>query len=128
MKIEHIALASNSEQESDKFFLDLLGLEKLRNFTVSSDKMRGFFGVNEAHNFIRYGKGEFSVEIIVTNKKELVKDRFTHSCIVVEDGIKLLEKAEAMGYKTIKVPRDKGNGYYLFLKDSFGNLFEIKES
>lgn len=128
MKIEHIALASNSERESDRFFINLLGLEKIRNFMVSNDKMKKFFNVDDAHNFIRYGKEEFSVEVIVTNKKEQVKDRFTHSCIVVEDGIKLLEKAEAMGYKTIKVPRDKDSGYYLFLKDSFGNLFEIKES
>ncbi len=128
MKIEHIALASNSEQESDKFFIDLLGLVKIRNFVVSSDKMRDFFSVDDTHNFIRYGKEELSVEVIITNKKEQVKDRFTHFCIIVEDGIKLLEKAEGMGYKTIKVPRAKDSGYYLFLKDSFGNLFEIKES
>ena len=128
MKIEHIALASNSELESDNFFIDLLGLEKIRNFTVSNDKMRAFFSVDDAYNFIRYEKDELSVEVIITKKKEKVKDRFTHFCIIVEDGIKLLEKAEAMGYKTIKVPRDKDNGYYLSLKDSFGNLFEIKES
>jgi catechol 2,3-dioxygenase-like lactoylglutathione lyase family enzyme len=128
LKIEHIALASNSERESDKFFIDLFGLEKVRNFMVSNDKMKKFFNVDAAHNFIRYGKEEVSVEVIVTNKKEQAKDSFTHSCIVVEDGLKLLEKAETMGYKTIKVSREKDSGYYLFLKDNFGNLFEIKES
>jgi len=126
LKIEHIALASNSEKESDEFFIDLLGLEKIKKFTVSNDKMIQFFNVNETHSFIRYEKKNMSIEVIITNKQEAVKDKFTHSCIVVEDGIKLLEKAATMGYKTIKVPRVNDEGYYLFLKDKFGNLFEIK--
>lgn len=126
MKIEHIALASNSEKESDEFFIDLLGLEKIKKFTVSNDKMAQFFNVNENHSFIRYEKNNISIEVIITNKMEKVKDKFTHSCIVVEDGVKLLEKAAAMGYETTKLPRVNNEGYYLFLKDKFGNLFEIK--
>lgn len=126
MKLEHIALASNSEVESDKFFMDLFGLEKIRSFTVSDDKMRQFFNVSEAHNFIRYEKNELSVEVIITSTADKVKDKFTHTCIIVEDGVKLIEKAKAMGYDTIKVPRDEKKGFYLFLKDPFGNLFEIK--
>jgi len=35
LKIEHIALASNSELESDNFFIDLLGLEKIRRRPLS---------------------------------------------------------------------------------------------
>ncbi|TFG03952.1 MAG: VOC family protein [Promethearchaeota archaeon] len=128
MKLEHIALASNSEEESDKFFIDLLGLDKVRTFKVSKDKMKQFFDVNDSHNFIRYEKEEFSVEVIITNKRKQVKDKFTHSCILVEDSIKFIQKAAAMGYDTIEVPRDGANGYYLFLRDNFGNLFEIKGS
>jgi catechol 2,3-dioxygenase-like lactoylglutathione lyase family enzyme len=126
LKLEHIALASNSEEESDKFFIDLLGLEKVKTFEVDKKKMSQFFDIKESHNFIRYQQQEFSVEVIVTNSLEKAKDRFTHTCIIVENSIKLIEKAIEMGYLTIKVPRDKGNGYYLFLRDNFGNLFEIK--
>lgn len=126
MKIEHIALASNSEKESDDFYIKLLGLKKIKTFTVSSDNMMQFFNIKEEHQFIRYQKQDFSVEVIITNKTERVKDRYTHSCILVEDGINLLKRAAEMGYKTIKVPRSKDNGYYLFLKDNFGNIFEIK--
>jgi len=32
-----------------------------------------------------------------------------------------------MGYDIVKVPRKDGVGYYLFIKDSFQNLYEIKE-
>ena len=127
LKFEHIAVASNSEEESDKFFVELLGLDKLRTFTVSSDKMNKFFNVNEDHNFIRYEKQDLSVEVIITNKQEGIKDKFTHSCILVENSINLTDKADTMGFKVIKVPREKNEGYYLFIKDTFGNLFEIKE-
>jgi len=126
LKLEHIALASNSEEESDNFFIELLGLDKVKNFIVDKEKMSQFFNVNESHKFIRYQKREFSVEVIITNTMEKANDKFTDFCIIVEDSIKLIEKAEAMGYDTIKVPRGKDNGYYLFLRDTFGNLFEIK--
>ncbi|TFF86520.1 MAG: hypothetical protein EU517_00320 [Promethearchaeota archaeon] len=128
LKLDHIALASNSEEESDKFFISLLDMNKVRNFEVSNDKMRQFFSVNERHNFVRYENEDFSVEIVITNEKDRVKDTFTHTCISVKNGLKLIEKATSMGYVTIKVPRDRDDGYYLFLKDAFGNLFEIKET
>ena len=110
LKLEHIALASNSEKESDVFFIELLGLEKIRTFTVSSEKMNRFFDINETHKFIRYEKHDLSVEVIITNKKATAKDQFTHSCILVEDSINLLKRAESMGYRTIMVPKDQGDG------------------
>ncbi|MEJ2295449.1 MAG: VOC family protein [Candidatus Lokiarchaeota archaeon] len=127
LKFEHIAVASNSEGESDKFFVKLLGLDKLRTFTVSNDKMNKFFNIDEEHKFIRYEKQDLSVEVIITNKQECAKDNFTHSCISVENCISLIERADTMGYDVKKVPREKNKGYYLFIKDSFGNVFEIKE-
>ncbi|GAH33544.1 unnamed protein product, partial [marine sediment metagenome] len=36
-------------------------------------------------------------------------------------------KASSMGYDVVKVPRDDSNGYYLFIRDSFHNIYEIKE-
>jgi catechol 2,3-dioxygenase-like lactoylglutathione lyase family enzyme len=47
MKIDHIAIAQNTEEDSDKFFVELLGLRKIRSFLVSADKMMNFFGVNQ---------------------------------------------------------------------------------
>ena len=40
---------------------------------------------------------------------------------------KAFDRATSMGYDVIKVPRKEGVGYYLFIKDSFQNLYEIKE-
>jgi len=126
MKVEHIAVASNSEVDSDKFFINLLGLRKARSFNVSADLMEQFFGSNKAQRLIRYENDDLSFEIFITDDNSKTKDLFTHVCLVVEDRDEFVKKSLSMGYTTIKVPRKDGDGYYLFIKDSYGNLYEIK--
>ncbi|MFX0041871.1 MAG: VOC family protein [Candidatus Hodarchaeota archaeon] len=127
MMIEHIAIASRSENNSDIFFIDLLGFKKVRTFIVSSELMEKFFGIKKETEVIRYENGYLSVEVFITNDNSRSKDVFTHSCLIVENRDRLVEKASSMGFDVIKVPRKNGKGYYLFIKDSFQNLYEIKE-
>jgi len=127
MKVEHIAIGYNSEEEADRFFINLLGLEKGRSKFVSADLMKDFFGVRNEHKFIVYSSNQAIFEVFITNNKTRAQDIFTHSCLLVEDREKLLTKASSMGYDIIKVPRKDGNGYYLFIRDLFRNLYEIKE-
>ena len=126
MKVEHIAVASNSEVDSDKFFINLLGLRKARSFNVSADLMEQFFGVKKEQQLIRYENSNLSFEIFITDDNSKSKDIFTHVCLVVEDRDEFVKKSLSMGYTTIKVPRKDGDGYYLFIKDSYENLYEIK--
>jgi len=126
LKIEHLAVSSNSEEDSDNFFVKLLGLKKLRSFVVSSDLMEQFFKVKKEHKVIRYGNEEVSVEVFITNDKSKVIDKFTHMCLVIEDRAKLIDTARQMNFEVIKVPRKDSDVFYLFLKDKFGNLYEIK--
>jgi len=126
LKIEHLAVSSNSEEDSDNFFIKLLGLKKLRSFVVSSDLMEQFFKVKKDHKVIRYGNEELSVEVFITDDKSKVIDKFTHICLVIEDRAKLIDMARQMNYELIKVPRKDSDVFYLFLKDKFGNLYEIK--
>lgn len=126
MKIEHLAVSSNSEEDSDNFFIKLLGLKKLRSFVVSSDLMEQFFKVKKEHKVIRYGNEEVSIEVFITDDKSKVLDKFTHICLVIEDRAKLINTARQMNYEVIKVPRKNSDVFYLFLKDKFDNLYEIK--
>jgi hypothetical protein len=126
LKIEHIAVSSNTEEESDRFFIELLDLKKERAFVVSDDLMEQFFGVRKALKIIRYGNEELSVETFITNDNSKAIDRFTHICLIIEDRERLIEKAKEFNLKLIKVPRKNSDGFYLFLKDYFGNLYEIK--
>jgi hypothetical protein len=126
MKAEHIAVASNSEADSDKFFISLLGLKKTRSFNVSADLMEQFFNVKKEQKLLRYEKDKLRFEIFITDDLSKSKDIYTHVCLVVEDRDEFVNKTLSMGYNTIKVPRKDGGGYYLFIKDSYGNLYEIK--
>ncbi|MFX1572129.1 MAG: VOC family protein [Promethearchaeota archaeon] len=126
-EIEHIAIASNTEDDSDKFFIELLGLIKTRSFDLSADLIQKFFGGNKTQKIVRYEKDSLSFEVIITNDGSKAKDIFSHTCLLIKDRDKFLNKALSMGFLTIKVPRIDGNGYYLFIKDGYQNLYEIKE-
>jgi catechol 2,3-dioxygenase-like lactoylglutathione lyase family enzyme len=126
MKIDHIAIAQNTEENSDKFFVELLGLRKIRSFLVSADKMMNFFGVNQEYHFLRYEDENLGVEVVITNDNSKSTDLFTHPCLIIENRDELIEKAQKLEFPVIKVPRDSGSGYYLFIKDKYENLYEIK--
>ena len=128
MSIEHISVASNSEKLSDEFFVELLGLKKTREFIVGREKMEKFFGVDEDHKLIRYANELMDVEVVITNSTSKSKDIFTHSCLIIKDRDEFVNEAETKGYKVVKVPRENSENYYMFIKDKFGNLFEIKSS
>ncbi|MFX0004192.1 MAG: VOC family protein [Promethearchaeota archaeon] len=127
MKIEHVAVGYNSEEEADKFFIDLLGLRKVRSKSVPPDLMEKFFGVKRVQKFVVYGKNDTNFEVFITNDKSKAQDIFTHLCLVIENRDEFVDQASLLGFDIVKVPRKNGFGYYLFIKDSFQNLYEIKE-
>lgn len=128
LKIDHIAIASNSIEDSDKFFVDLLGLNKTRTFSVNADLMKEFFGVNKEHSFIRYENNNMAVEVVINKKRSKANDIFTHSCLIVDDNVEeFINKAKSMGFKTVKVARKEKEGYYYFINDFYNNLYEIKK-
>ncbi len=126
MKIDHVAVSSNTEEDSDRFFIELLDMKKERAFVVSDDLMELFFGVRKEQKIVRYGNDDVSVEAFITNNNSKVIDKFTHICLIIEGREKLIEKAKQLNFEVIKVPRKNTDGFYLFLKDHFGNLYEIK--
>ncbi len=94
---------------------------------VPLDLMEQFFGIKREQKFIVYGKEDSNFEVFITNDKSKAKDIFTHYCLLIEDREEFLDKATSMDFDVMKVPRKNGAGYYLFIKDAFQNLYEIKE-
>ncbi|MDX1799269.1 MAG: hypothetical protein R3255_11520 [Candidatus Lokiarchaeia archaeon] len=127
IKFEHMAVGYNSEEEADKFFVDLLGLNKIRSKSVPYDLMEKFFGINQEQKFVVYGKDDFNFEVFITNDMSKAKDLFTHSCLLIKNRDEFVNRATSMDFDVVKVPRNDGIGYYLFIKDAFQNLYEIKE-
>jgi len=128
LKIGHIAVELNSEEDADRFFEELLGLKKISSKVVSADLIESFFGVNRDQKLLRYGNNDLDFEVFITGNTEKSQDIFTHTCIFIENRDKFVKRVRLLGFKDIKVPRQEGNGYYLFVQDSFENLYEIKES
>jgi len=126
LKIEHIAVSANNEEKADEFFIDLLELKKERDFVVPDDLMEQFFNVKKDQRILRYENEDLSIEVFITNDKNQALDRFTHTCLVIDDRIRLIERAKKLNIEVIQVPRKNNEGFYLFLKDFYGNLFEIK--
>lgn len=128
MRLEHIALAFNSEELSDKFFIHLLGLTKTRSFSVSPDLTKSFFGIQRETSVIRYSSEWLDVEVFIADNQAGAQDRFTHVCLEVDNQTELANRARSMGLDVIQVPKKSGESYYIFIKDFFGNSYEIKDS
>jgi len=126
MKLIHFAVASNSEEESNKFFTKLLNLKETRDFSVPANLIEKFFEVKKEKRIIRYESENIVAEVFITEDQSKRKDTFTHICLEVENRDKMVKEARELGFKVIKIPRENGEGYYLFIRDSFGNIYEIK--
>ena len=127
MKFDHIAVCEPSESESDKFFINLLDLKKEYEFLVPENLSDMIFGIKKDFRVIRYGKEDFNVEVFITTDKISITDHIKHIGITVENKDVILKKAQSLGFPINKIKNEKGNSYYLFIRDSFGNYFEIKE-
>ncbi|MHA1271089.1 MAG: VOC family protein [Candidatus Helarchaeota archaeon] len=127
MKFDHYAVFSKSEKDSDRFYGELLGLKKKYSFKVSSEMMNKIFKINEEFKVIRYGLEEFDIEVFITKSKLKIENPINHIGIVVKNKDRILKKTLEMGFYVNKVQKPEENSYYLFIKDSFGNYFEIKE-
>ena len=125
MLLNHVALVSSSEENSDLFFRDLLGLKKMGPKTVPSELARKLFGLNEEYRVIDYGNEKFKFEVFLARPGLPDNKRLDHVCLEVRDRPALLSKAADLGLEIIQAP--KGEALVVFLKDFDGNLYEIKD-
>jgi len=125
MKVYHYAVPFNSKEESDRFFCEFLGLGKMRDFFAPKDLMKALFNIDKEVEIVRYGNENIDIEVLIV-EEPIKMNKFNHIGLIIEDRDKLLDKAKAMGYETMIHPRDP-DSYFLFIKDIYGNLYEIKE-
>ncbi|MEW6080000.1 MAG: VOC family protein [Thermodesulfobacteriota bacterium] len=124
MQLHHIALASSSEKKSDRFYRDLLGLEKKDVRMVPAEKMSQIFNISEEARLINYsGNNGLLFEIFVTPAREIVA--VSHSCLIVDDRDGFFEKCLRMDVPVHRIPRGDGT-FIVFIRDDDNNLFEIK--
>ena len=126
MEFVHTGLAVSSEKNADRFYRDLLGLEKLEPKTLPEDLSQALFGVNEDLTVINYKSDALHMEIFVSPSYKAPDKLIAHECIKVRDLDGFLTQCKAAGFKVLEVP--KGQSVVIFVSDFDGNQFEIKKA
>ena len=126
MRIMHIGLACSNEQDADRFYRDLLGLDKQERKMIPVSITKPLFGLHLPLPVVNYTGAGLHVEVFLLNRPGEFTDSLSHVCLEVEDAGALLHRAESMGITVTRAP--KGNeGWVLFIEDSDGHRFEVKE-
>jgi catechol 2,3-dioxygenase-like lactoylglutathione lyase family enzyme len=126
MLLRHLGLTCSSEKNSDKFYKDLLGLEKSKPKTLPAALCRAIFNLDDALQIINYTGENVHFEIFIHTLIGHSAGRIEHACLEVGDLESFLQKCRAMDLELLQIP--KRNKILTFIKDFDGNLFEIKES
>jgi catechol 2,3-dioxygenase-like lactoylglutathione lyase family enzyme len=124
MKLHHAGLVCASEQNSDAFYCDLLGLTKERSRTLSADLALEIFGVETDLGMIDYVGPEARFEVFISPDWTGPNDPVTHICLEPSNRDEFLKRCETAKADITRIP--KGDKTLVFLRDFDGNLFEIK--
>jgi catechol 2,3-dioxygenase-like lactoylglutathione lyase family enzyme len=124
MLLRHVALTCSSEKKSDRFYINLLGLEKSEPKILPMTLSRAIFNVDTELMMINYQGEEILFEIFITG--HLINDarQIEHVCLEVDDQKGFLNKCRDLGVEVLQIP--KGDRTLTFIRDYDGNLFEIK--
>ena len=85
-------------------------------------KTNKIFKINKNIEVLVYENNKIKFEIFITDKKYY--KNFDHVCLEIYNKKELIEKCKENNIEYLYV--DKDNKKLLFIKDNFGNLFEIK--
>ena len=125
MILKHIALVCSTEENSDKFYENLLGLKKESSKILSDTLSKQIFNLDSECQIINYADEVIHFEIFIDAQKRSEGKKIEHVCLEVDKREMFLDQCHALGVKILRVP--KGNGILIFVSDFDGNLFEIKE-
>ena len=126
MRLKHVALVCTSEEKSDKFYQDLLGLKKSEPKTLPSALSKSIFNLDSELVIINYLNEHLHFEIFITDRSKDSTRQIEHLCLEVGDLNDFLNKCNILGVEVVQIP--KGDKTLIFIKDFDGNLFEIKRS
>ena len=124
MKLKHVGLVCRGEAAADRFYRDLLGLQKSEPRKISASLAQPLFSIDaDVASFYYTGEG-FQVEVFIHDSPGESPGRIAHACLEVEDLDHLLTRAKSLGFAVARVA--KGTGFICFLDDLDGNRFEVK--
>jgi catechol 2,3-dioxygenase-like lactoylglutathione lyase family enzyme len=124
MILRHVALACSSEKNSDRFYKDLLGLEKSEPNNLPISLSKAIFDIDSPLTMINYRNEEIHFEIFITADSKRGVNPIAHVCIEIDNLVTFLKKCDDLKVQVSRIP--KGDRILTFVRDFDGNLFEIK--
>jgi|SRR5210317_745007 len=124
MILRHVALTCSSEEKSDKFYKNLLGLQKSEPKTIPPTLSKALFDIYSELKIINYRNEYLHFEIFFASPSNSSVRRIEHVCLEVDDLATFLEKCRTLQVKIVRVPKE--DKLLTFISDDDGNLFEIK--
>ncbi len=124
MRLVHAAVVSRSLINAERFFEQILGLQKIKQATLPRDLIQKIFNRPLECLALVYSGSGFAIEVFVSDAVKPPSDPLEHLCLEVEDREDFLERCRATGLPVKRVP--KGDSLLVFIEDFDGNLYEIK--
>jgi len=126
MRLNHVAVVCSSQENADRFYEGVLGLQKIKTSPLSEELARQIFDIAQKCQISLYTNETFAVEVFVPASPPKKRAPFLHLCLEVENREEFLERCHEMALVVKRI--EKGDSLLTFVQDYDGNLFEIKET
>jgi catechol 2,3-dioxygenase-like lactoylglutathione lyase family enzyme len=126
MLLDHVGIVNRDGSEAVRFYRDLLGLDAIKESSVSPELSRKLFSIDQEITMLVYGKGNLKVEVFILPGFSAPLPVVPHFGLQVGDLSGLLERVKSAGVKMISAER--GGRTVHFIEDFSGNRIEVKQT
>ena len=124
MKIKHTGLNIRFREDVEKFYHGLLGFRTTSKFKLNKALSEALFGIDSETEVFYLVNDEVELELFFN--LEPISTGYNHICLEVNKLDDFVTKARQAGF--LHYYRERSNKQPLvFIKDTSGNIFEIKE-
>lgn len=125
MVLDHVGIVNEDEGGAVRFYQDLLGLEIIKESSVSPELAQKLFSFGREIRMLVCGKENLKVEIFIIPGFTRPSPSVPHFCIQLPDLTGFLKKAKGQGVTVIAAER--GGRTVYFAEDFSGNRIELKQ-
>ena len=123
MKLNHVGIANESEENALRFYHGLLGFEKTREFVVSPELSEQLFSVSKEIKVLVFERDSVKIEVFICPECKQHFPDYRHTGLLIDDFQALREKASETG---VFIEGKTSEKTVYFLRDFSGNMIEIK--
>lgn len=120
--IQHVALEYSDKETADRFFSEILGMEKIKTTILPRALSFSIFGIDSDVDMVVYANETSRFEVFIHPKRK--EHGFAHVGLKITDQDECVARCKTHGLKPFFI--QKNDKQLLFVRDFSGNLFEIQ--